>query len=632
VTAYVGVVCLDRGRPSVWRPDGSIGALEGVGVGEPRKLQLDGALFLLRQRVVSPEDRYERQPWLVFGGQGAVLFDGRLDNRDDLIAALGLRDDGALPDGLIAAGACERWGAMAAAHMRGDFAVACWDGRSRELHLMRERLGRLPLYWHRQGDVVAFATTLRALLSVPLVPRELDEFGLADFLALNHAVQEQTVYRDIFRVPLAHTVTHDAKGTHRHRYASFDPDRRVRLKDAREYEEAAMDLLAKAVRAMGRTMGPAPLLASNGLDSTLLAATLSRGASGTVPVLTILPEGGFRDHAPPGAFADDMALSAQMASAFPNLRIEHVRPVAEHEVEADPAALFARAAVPVRGVMNVAWFDAAHRRLRDMGARAAFTGIWGSMTMTWDGHRGLGDYLTLGASPRLAWELGWLGRRAPGALRMNILVPRFGRLPYETLWHAGTALRPEVGEALDVDGRMIAAGRDPTYVGPADSRQFRIAGVQNGAAHESDTNVYFRNAYGFLTCNPLLDARLAEWCLAIPVGQYLSRGRGRWLARRMLRRLGVPDAIAFNTKKGRQCPEWFARAERQRATVAARVSSLRKSPLANRLIDIERLERLLVEWPHDAAQADKRTYEYRYMLTRAAHVGSFIRWVERGNE
>ena len=58
--------------------------------------------------------------------------------------------------------------------LRGQFAIALWDERRRQLILVRDRFGICPLYWTRQetsqGEVLLFASEIKALLASGLVP------------------------------------------------------------------------------------------------------------------------------------------------------------------------------------------------------------------------------------------------------------------------------------------------------------------------------------------------------------------------------------------------------------------------------------------------------------------------------
>ncbi len=62
--------------------------------------------------------------------------------------------------------------------LRGQFAVALWDARKRQLTLGRDRFGIAPLYWTRQGDWLLFASEIKGLLASGMVPARPDRRGI----------------------------------------------------------------------------------------------------------------------------------------------------------------------------------------------------------------------------------------------------------------------------------------------------------------------------------------------------------------------------------------------------------------------------------------------------------------------
>ena len=156
---------------------------------------------------MTPEDQYDRQPWR--GASGAMITaDLRLDNRDDVLARIGVapQDAMAWPDSRVLLRAWEKFGDDLWPTLRGPFAVAIWDPRSRILTLARDHLGLNVVMWHKSEHFFAFATMPKGLFALPDVPRELSEEKFADFLVLNHADHATTIYRNVFRVPPAHVV------------------------------------------------------------------------------------------------------------------------------------------------------------------------------------------------------------------------------------------------------------------------------------------------------------------------------------------------------------------------------------------------------------------------------------------
>lgn len=68
------------------------------------------------------------------------------------------------------------------AHLRGQFALACWDETRRRLILGRDRFGICPLFWSlqssEQGDWLLFGSEVKALLASGMVPAKPDLHGI----------------------------------------------------------------------------------------------------------------------------------------------------------------------------------------------------------------------------------------------------------------------------------------------------------------------------------------------------------------------------------------------------------------------------------------------------------------------
>ena len=90
---------------------------------------------------VTPEAQSERG--VVVDGDLALVADVRLDNRDELLGALGLRSSTSRPttDPELLLAAYRRWGTECPERLLGAFAFAVWDGRERRLFLARDPFG-----------------------------------------------------------------------------------------------------------------------------------------------------------------------------------------------------------------------------------------------------------------------------------------------------------------------------------------------------------------------------------------------------------------------------------------------------------------------------------------------------------
>jgi asparagine synthase (glutamine-hydrolysing) len=93
--------------------------------------------------------------------------------------------------------AYRKWGIECLQRLRGMFAFALWDCREQHLLLARDRLGVKPLYYHHAGDVLLFASELRALLATGLVEKRINDAGLVQYLSFGSVYDPETIISGI---------------------------------------------------------------------------------------------------------------------------------------------------------------------------------------------------------------------------------------------------------------------------------------------------------------------------------------------------------------------------------------------------------------------------------------------------
>src|SRR5918912_1701622 len=100
----------------------------------------------------------------------------------------------------------EERGAAFAEGVRGMFAIALWDARSRRLLLARDPFGIKPLYYRLAGGVLSFASELKALVRQPGFAGEVDLEALDAYLAFNSVPAPMSIYREVRKLPAGHVL------------------------------------------------------------------------------------------------------------------------------------------------------------------------------------------------------------------------------------------------------------------------------------------------------------------------------------------------------------------------------------------------------------------------------------------
>src|SRR5688572_20425623 len=202
MSAVAGIVHLDGGQALARDLDAVLGSMGQWGC-RARTRATDSACFGL----VGTDTHL---PCASLTGSAIITASARLDNRDELSDLLEERVPGQPQpcDESLIVRAFERWGEACSERLNGDWSLAVWSPSKRQLFLARDHFGNSALYYARVGERVAFASDIRALLSLQWVPRRLNEIRVASLL-VGGGVDEpsSTVYRDISRVPPAHVVT-----------------------------------------------------------------------------------------------------------------------------------------------------------------------------------------------------------------------------------------------------------------------------------------------------------------------------------------------------------------------------------------------------------------------------------------
>jgi asparagine synthase (glutamine-hydrolysing) len=179
--------------------------------------------------------------------------------------------------------AWEQWGEAAAQRFRGMFAIALWDERQQVLWLVRDRVGKKPLYYAVDADRVLFGSEIKAILEAPGVDRAVDLEGLSDYLSVLYVPEPKTIFRSIRKLPPAHCalITRDDVRIHAYWDLAFAPDPG---RSPEQLEEGLLEVLEEATRLRMISEVPLGAFLSGGVDSSAVVGLMAKNSS--APVLT----------------------------------------------------------------------------------------------------------------------------------------------------------------------------------------------------------------------------------------------------------------------------------------------------------------------------------------------------------
>ena len=160
-------------------------------------------------------------------------------------------------------------------HLNGQFALALWDKNQQRLLLARDRSGIRPLFYTQHGGRLAFASEVKALFTLPEVPRRLAVDGLASIFSLWAVLPPSTVFEGIHSVPPAHLMVVTPQGTTLRRYWDWQFDEAcLTQRSEADCAEELHALMVDAVRLQLRSDVPVGAYLSGGLDSAVVTSII----------------------------------------------------------------------------------------------------------------------------------------------------------------------------------------------------------------------------------------------------------------------------------------------------------------------------------------------------------------------
>ncbi len=189
----------------------------------------------------------------------------------------------------------QKYGEDFVEHLDGMFALALWDEERKKLLLARDRAGKKPLYYVSTARFFAFASEIKALLTLPDISADLDPTALPLYLTFGYVPTPRTFFSCIRKMePATLLVLEEGKEPRRRRYWSYplapgaEPTGTGTLESA---EARLRSLLSQAVRC--RMIADVPLGAflSGGVDSSIIVGIMSTLSPDPIQTFSIGFEG-----------------------------------------------------------------------------------------------------------------------------------------------------------------------------------------------------------------------------------------------------------------------------------------------------------------------------------------------------
>lgn len=248
-------------------------------------------LGMRRLSIIDIRDGH--QPVTDESGDLVVVFNGEIYNFVELRTRLESQGHQfkSRSDSEVIAHLYEQEGKSFLTLLRGMFAIAIWDARSRTLLLARDRVGKKPLVYREEPDGgISFASEARALFRPRGIRPTADLGALNRVLTFGHADAPHSAYSGVIRLPPGSLV--EWREGHLKLEQYWEPDfSSTEPWSESEAIERSFTAIEEAVRIRLISERPIGAFLSGGIDSTIVTALMARHHSGPVTTFSI----GFED-------------------------------------------------------------------------------------------------------------------------------------------------------------------------------------------------------------------------------------------------------------------------------------------------------------------------------------------------
>jgi asparagine synthase (glutamine-hydrolysing) len=207
-----------------------------------------------------------------------IIFWGRLDNKTELAHLLSEYNiDNQSTNSEIILAAWEKWGEKFPKKIIGDFAIVVNDPIKKVLFIVRDPLGIKPIYISEQNGVVAVASTVSALRTIPALKFTPDPEWMAKYLIGQSFSKQSTGYVEIKKMLPGHTITYQKNSTSQlkayHKWENNAPWGRKR---EQIWVERYKKILEESILCRMGSKYPIGTENSGGIDSATITAYLAK--------------------------------------------------------------------------------------------------------------------------------------------------------------------------------------------------------------------------------------------------------------------------------------------------------------------------------------------------------------------
>lgn len=553
--------------------------------------QIDGHAFiqsnknnLANKEAELPFHDSERQLTII----GNIL----LHNRVELLAKLGLKRliDTSFSDAELILAAYENWGENCVDHLLGNFAFAIWNSKKQRLFCCTDHFSMHSICYYFDGNKFIFASSPILIHAIKTVKTGFNTNKLINWIdpELNFLFREETWYQNIHYIPAGSAVGISNNTIYKRKYWTPAIGQNLSFKNDVAYQEALQDLLFRVISDHLKSDKPVTALLSGGLDSSTIvsiAAKILEKQNKQLDVFSVV----LPDNADP--LLKDEKYFIDQYKSVPNVNINYITApnkgffshLEELHTSIDAPNLSSRHFL----------YRAFEAKALELGSDVILDGAGGEL--------GLTNYAT-GGYAELFLNLQWFGlgkelyqRKALTGetiwsnVRSQVikpLLPHFFTKKLSATYSSSTKifLQKNFEKVLskeftkDINSHTIKKLSTNHKVNQLNTLlKKQLKGSRSSGFAQTEFRL------------PLMDKRLLDFSLNIPLNYKIRNGYNRYMVRAGLDGI-LPKEIQWRNSKAPFSPDYNVRFNQQQQEVKNFLNSIAKNDPIHEIINVDQLK------------------------------------------
>lgn len=511
-----------------------------------------------------------------------ITADAIIDNREELFRIFNISKNSwdEITDSELIVMAYENWGQDSPKYLVGDFSFVIWDEKKKELFCARDQVGKRTFYYSYSNNILSFCTVMKPLFITYNYNVELNERWITDFLALRGIMHEsecnETVYKEIFQLPPAHTIILNEVGLKKYQYWNpLECIKPLKLKSDKEYGEEFKKVFFEAVHCRLRSNSDIGIMLSGGLDSGSVACVAAKKLSQhgkCLKAFSSVPMVDFEDKTSAYYVSDESEYIEAVRKQVGNIDVTFCRSEGKHSLK-DIDWFLEVLEQPYKTIENSFWTNEIAKIASITGCKVLLDGQYGNSTISY------GDFMTHALTLYRNRKFITLAKEIKGISRMYKIRPyRVSKtvakavVPYKLREISNerrnknydrfdkSPVNPQLLNKWNVESRFDEKQLNlkiERYLDLYETHKYIVNPLAFSHIGAIETKVSL--AHGIIKRDPTRDKRVIEFCLSLPSDQFVRNGQERYLIYKYMEGI-LPDKVRLNiSTRGLQSADWIQR-------------------------------------------------------------------------